>query len=336
MRMKAVLRELDRRDFLRGFAAAGVGAFTSACVSFARREDEPCIPRHGSRERVSLAMHTLPVGVKEPFSVLHISDTHLTAAYGYEREWTEFAAERTACFGGRQEEALKASLAWAREHVEAVIHTGDLIDFQSEANFDLARRYFAAADGWLTGATGNHEYHFLPREKGVAPGEAYFAQGRARLRDVVPFDATFHATVVRGVNFVCMEHVYGCVSERQARLFWDEAAKGLPIVLCQHVPFFTDEIWRAARKFWYGRGRRFDGGTLPAPTGSDSVSGAYRLQREDPVTREFIARLRREPLLKAILAGHLHFDVSERFSSTAVQLVAGANFMGHGQEILFT
>ena len=51
------------------------------------------------------------------------------------------------------------------------------------------------------------------------------------------------------------------------------------------------------------------------------------------MTREFIARLRREPLLKAILAGHLHFDVAEQFSSTAVQLVAGVAIFTPGARI---
>ena len=57
---------------------------------------------------------------------------------------------------------------------------------------------------------------------------------------------------------------------------------------------------------------------------------------EDSVTREFLAYLKGEPLLKAILAGHLHLAVQERFSPTAIQYVVGGNFMFHGQEIFFT
>ena len=45
---------------------------------------------------------------------------------------------------------------------------------------------------------------------------------------------------------------------------------------------------------------------------------------------------RREPLLKAILAGHMHITIQEKFSSTATQFVVGGNFMFHGEEILFT
>ena len=66
------------------------------------------------------------------------------------------------------------------------------------------------------------------------------------------------------------------------------------------------------------------------------MRGDYQRQEEDPVTRAFLADLRREPLLKGILAGHLHFDVQDRFSPTAMEYVVGGNFLFRGQEIMFT
>ena len=41
-------------------------------------------------------------------------------------------------------------------------------------------------------------------------------------------------------------------------------------------------------------------------------------------------------LLKGILAGHLHIDVNDRFSPTAMQYVVAGNFMFRGQHVLFT
>ena len=53
------------------------------------------------------------------------------------------------------------------------------------------------------------------------------------------------------------------------------------------------------------------------------------------MTRDFIAYLKQEPLLKGILAGHEHFTMQDRFSPTAIQYIVGSNFLFHGQEILF-
>ena len=63
--------------------------------------------------------------------------------------------------------------------------------------------------------------------------------------------------------------------------------------------------------------------------------GDYKRQKEDPVTRDFIAYLKGERLLKAILAGHLHITVQDRFSPTAMEYVVGGNFLFCGQEVLF-
>ena len=64
-------------------------------------------------------------------------------------------------------------------------------------------------------------------------------------------------------------------------------------------------------------------------------TGDYLAQKEDKTTREFISYLKQEPLLKAILAGHLHITVEEQFSPTARQYVVAGNFLLHGREVLF-
>ena len=117
--------------------------------------------------------------------------------------------------------------------------------------------------------------------------------------------------------------MYGYVTADQVERFRAEVAKGLPIILCMHVPFYTPHIWRANMKFWTP-GRKFAGGPVP------DARGDYIKQQKD------IAYLKKEPLLKGILAGHLHIAVQDRFSPTAMQYVVGGNFMFHGQEVLFT
>ena len=77
---------------------------------------------------------------KSPFPVLHISDTHLTAVGTDENaKKHQLNRLRTLTFGGRQEEALRDSIAWAKEPCDCLVHTGDLIDWQSEANFALVK-----------------------------------------------------------------------------------------------------------------------------------------------------------------------------------------------------
>jgi hypothetical protein len=48
---------------------------------------------------------------------------------------------------------------------------------------------------------------------------------------------------------------------------------------------------------------------------------------------DFAAYLKAQPLLKGILAGHLHIDIQDRFSPTAMEFLVGGNFLFHGEEI---
>ena len=318
---------IDRRTFFKRVAGAGALIATSQLPMLA--EDNPAVfPKRGKYERLSLSYATVEIGLEQPFSVLHISDTHLTAAYEHENEKKHQLHEnRTTTFGGRQEEALRDALTWAKQHVDYVVHTGDLIDWQSEANFDLVKKYFEEG---VIGSLGNHEFStdmWLsdPKEEHT---EAYKDNTRKVLQGVYPFDISLYSQVVNGVNFVTLDDVYGYVTEEKVRLFKEEVAKGLPIVLCMHVPFFTDNIWRAAVRFWSDKGK-MTYSAVPKPNGD------YKLQQGDAVTRDFIQYLKHEPLLRCILAGHEHVTVEDQFSPTCREYVVAGNFLFHGREVLF-
>ena len=317
--------DISRRSFL-----TGVGGLVAVwrLPSFA---DNPAVfPERGKFERLQLAYLHVSAGATAPFSILHISDTHLTEAYPDEPDADgklKSKERRTRTFGGRQEEALRDSLAWAKENVDYVLHTGDLIDWQSQANFDLVKKYYGGA---MFGSMGNHEFYtYLPGEK-MTGQEPFKERSWPLLKAAYPVDPRFSAQTVNGVNFICIDDVFGTVQPDQVERFHAEARKGLPIVLCMHVPFHTDGIWRCDCKYWGGVNRKYRNAAIPDPAGD------YKRQKEDPVTRDFIAYLKGEKLLKAILAGHLHITVQDRFSPTAMQYVVGGNYGFVGQEVLFT
>lgn len=312
--------DMTRRSFLAGGAAFGGLVATSRLPAFA--DDPSLFPERGRWERLSIACHHIEAGASKPFSILHISDTHLTAVYPDESEWTRnFMARRSKTFGGRQEEALRDSLSWAKEHVDYVMHTGDLIDAQSRANLDLVRKYYGIGGEAMGGSLGNHEFYH--GQKGE--DEAGKAASRELLSKAYPFDVTLASSVVNGVNFVSLANVDGTVSVEQATRFEAEVKKGLPIILCMHCPFGTAKINRAATKFWARKDLK----------GVPDVS-RWKERHRDPATKDFVAYLRAQPSLKGILAGHLHIDIQDRFSPTATEYLVGGNFLFHGEEITFS
>ena len=326
----------NRRNFIKS-AILGTGGLLAADALAVTEKTPSCaadcwdvFEKRGSHERLTLAYQHVKIGLEKPFSVLHISDTHLCAADERESEFKRaFAERRNQVFGGRMEAALRDSLAWAKANVDVVLHTGDLIDFQTQANYDLVRKYLCEAPN-LFGCAGNHEYQGRNEGEIITNDFKYNDLTAEEVRKAIPYAKRIDSVIVGGVNFVSLEQTYGVVCEEQVEGFGKEVQKGLPIVLCMHAPFMTDAIWRASCRFWAGYGKKYRSAHLEA------AKGDYRRQLEDPLTTSFIARLKKEPLLKAICAGHLHITISDEFSPTAKEYVVGGNFLFHGQEILFT
>ena len=314
--------DISRRNFLLGGGMA-VGGIVATSALPAIAEDDPSLfPGRGRFERLTVQYYAIKAGATKPFTVLHISDTHLTAAYPDEGEWErKIAYRRIRTFGGRQEEALRDSIAWAKEHVDYLVHTGDLIDFQSRANFDLVKKYYGEGGAMMLGCLGNHE-HYRGKKMAKKDGTPLpAAVVPDMLKDSYPFPNDFCSTVINGVNIVMIDDSTDTVSADQASRFEAEVKKGMPIILCMHCPFPTREIVRAASRFW----RR------------DNLKGLRNMDRfveryRDKTTADFVAYLRAQPLLKGVLCGHGHLGVVDNFSPTAKQYEVAGNFMFHGQE----
>ena len=322
---------MDRRGFIGWIGGLMAVSALPGCRR-AKREllcDDPSLfPNRDPRMALSLEFQHIQAGATEPFSVLHISDTHFTAAYEHEDVFRcGKSRARAQVFGGRQEEAFRDSLIWAKANCDYVLHTGDLIDFQSEANFDLVRKYYGET---VFGPVGNHEFYtYLPDEKRTGL-ESFKDRSWPILRERYPADARFSSKIVNGVNFICLDNVFGRVACEQVEAFRAEAKRGLPMILCMHVPFFTDELHLMAKRYWADSGHNFR--NVPG----HEPNGDWERQMSDKTTVDFIAYLKSEKLLRGLLVGHEHVTMQDRFSETAMEYVVGGNFMFHGQEVLFT
>ena len=312
---------MNRREFLKESLSLGGLVATSALPSFGR----------GILEQLSQVHVKIEAGASAPFSVLHISDTHLAFCDREERPGLmEHARKRTELFGGMQEEALRTSIAWAKEHTDYLVHTGDIIDFVSEANLRKVRECFGDAAGAVTGSAGNHEYQERcesPKATGLTEA-AFRARHAAEVDAVLPFAAGFSSTVVNGVNFVAIDDAYRRITAEQMTKFEAEVKKGLPIVLLMHVPPFTERLCEAKTKYFNLTGK------YRGPQLADRAKGSFIGCGFDAPTDDFLRYLRSEKALKGILAGHIHLTAQDRFSPTAMEYVIGGNFLHAAEEVM--
>ena len=297
-------------------------------------------PADGPQSLKNIRRITISAGATKPFGALHISDTHLTRVDARDNQRKKsLAASRQRVFPWA-EHYFDAAIRYARERDLMLLHTGDLIDFVSEANLDFVAMQLGIGS-WFVSA-GNHEYSQYVGE--AKEDAAYKAQSFDKVQRAYPNNLKVASQVINGINFVALDDVYYNVTAEQHELMRREVEKGLPIVLMCHVPFYTPKHCADVLKGNNGLAGYVTGApfeitqtyqTNPSLGPDEQWRNRSVQQRSDEPTLEFIAWLKQQPLLKAILCGHCHHFYEEQFSPTAVQYVVGAGYNGDAYEIEF-
>lgn len=281
----------------------------------------------------------IAVGAAKPFGAVHVSDTHIVRVDKRDDERKmKLAAGR--CYFPHGEHYLDEAIHLAQTDGDLLLHTGDLIDFVSAANLDLVEDHFAGND-WFVSA-GNHEFSQYVGE--AKEDAAYKAQSFDRVQAAYPNSLAFASRIVNGVNFVAIDDVYYNVTPEIHEQVKKEVEKGLPIVLLCHVPFYGPELYKFVMAATNNRCAFVTGAPddLVAtyekgkvyPKGEEWRHRGVQ-QKTDRPTADFIAWLKEQKLLKAILCGHLHYFFEERFSPTAMQYVCSATYKGDAHRIRF-
>ena len=283
---------------------------------------------------------TINVGAEKPFSALHISDSHLTRVYDSESQRKRDLSKRRQRIFPWAAHYFDAPIRYAADNDMIMLHTGDLIDFVSEANLSFIEGQLGVGN-WFASA-GNHEYSQFVGE--AREDAAYKAQSYDKVQAAYPNNLTLASQVVNGVNFVAIDDVYYNFTEQQHELMEREVKRGLPIVMMCHVPLYTPRHCEYGLKQTKGLAAYLTGAPLeitskyreyPNLAPDEKWRNRSIQQRADKPTLDFIAWLKEQPELKAILCGHTHYFFEERFSPSAIQYTVAAGYQGAGYAIKF-
>lgn len=285
-----------------------------------------------------LLHETVDVGAARPFRALLAADNHLCRIGEIEATadpvLADQTARRSARFAAAEESfaGLRALLAEPERADDPLFHAGDLADFATDANFAAAAAFWNEnARRPLLAAPGNHEYCRLLGDE-LSSG-ADIAARAARIAGNWPNLVDF-ATLEHGdVLFVAMDDAFHRVTETQRRAFRREAARGLPLVLLVHAPFWTPELGAVMLE-------RTGGHALYCVGAPDEIVKNYHepyrtAQRADAPTRDFLEDLRATPNLRAVLAGHVHVFHRSDLLPGVPQICAAPGFVGQAVELEF-
>ncbi len=259
----------------------------------------------------------LNVGAEKPFTLLHVSDTHLCLADDRDDERKiQLAAHRTTRFP--EAEATLAEIERvAKEKNLTIAHTGDLLDFVSWKNIDEAKRFCDEHDVFM--AAGNHEFSLYVGE--AVEDAAYRNQSLEKVQAAFKNDIRFSSRKINGVNLIAIDNGYYLFEQEQLDALKAEIALGLPIILFMHTPLYAEDL--VAKHLRHEKNVVLYQMAAPEKYLEKYPEDRYRQQKADAVTQEAYDLIVNCPQIKAVIAGHLHYDFEGKIHDALPQIVTG-------------
>ena len=268
------------------------------------------------------------IGLDKPVKLLHVTDTHIT-------HWDERNDDLKKKYCGPVEKAdqirdyFLETIDYCNKNCDMMAHTGDLINVLTYKSLEVVRDCFAKSENYLAIA-GNHEFSQFCGESWE--DTAYKMNTHQLVRGILGFDLFFSAKQVGGINVVGIDNGYYHVEPWQLWRLQREVKKGLPVVLMMHVPLFEQGLYE--RMLVEGKG-------IPYLMGCDDEHllpvEEFRAVQQRPTEDDlrFIDYVHSEPLIKCVLAGHVHINYESVLPGNTLQLVTGLNCEGISREITF-
>ena len=269
--------------------------------------------------RMYFTADTIDIGIDEPFYFIHIGDTHLS--YIDERDSGDERLVETARnrldFCPTDLRMLDDVSLKAQELGAFIVNTGDLIDFISQKNLDLAKDFNSKNDVFTS--AGNHEYLVYIWND----GDNY--ERRDRVRDTVKpsftNDIEFSVRIEHGVKFIAIDNSFHNIDEWQLERFKEELAKDdMPVILALHVPLYAPDMFEfqmASLNYEYPAWLMNVPEELMRKYNYSEEY--YEEQKANEFTKEFYDLILNTPEIKAIVTGHNHAHFVSQVTPTLKQ-----------------
>ncbi|MBE6812031.1 MAG: metallophosphoesterase [Ruminococcaceae bacterium] len=250
-----------------------------------------------------------------PFTILHLSDTHLCLAdERNDEKKIKLAKSRTESFP-QAEQMIKHIEEFNKESRHTIVHTGDLIDFVSFANLDAAKEFTDKNDVFM--AAGNHEFSLYVGE--TFEDTAYRNQSLDLVQQAFKNNIRYSSRIINGVNFVAIDNSYYLFDEKQLNFLKEQTERPFPVILLLHTPLYTESLYTHMMNNLHNSCAYL----MNVPTEKMTMYSDHRLRQQtaDTTTTQAYDLIINCSEIKAILTGHLHFDYEDKITDTLTQYV---------------
>ena len=252
------------------------------------------------------------------YEIWFLSDTHIIVEDGSEDEQIlAYAEERKPGF--ENESGYSSAVIFSQfidkaneQKPDLVLLGGDIIDFPSEANVAFLTSELGRLEVPYMMTYGNHDWTF-PWEYMTETGwntyrpmlEEVMTDDCLELEDLVVVAVDNSSNQADAASLITLKQAY-------------ELNK--PILVLSHVPLSTEALIARAKEDWGSPvtlGMQVHGGIAP----NEASTELWNMTHEE------------ESLIKAVLAGHVHFAYEEALDEATVEIITDAGFKGKATKI---
>ena len=262
---------------------------------------------------------TIKIGLEKPLKILHMTDSHLP--FYCKTDHPNMINQGKKRNEKQSIKNLNKLIEYGEKNCDLIIHTGDLIDYISKPCVEFAKE-FLKRDKFLFVA-GNHEY---AKYDGKKEDMAYRLNSMEEIGGY-PVNIFFNSHIVGDVNFVGRDDCYHQAEYEQLEMLKDEVKKGFPIILFMHAPLYEEELYKKSYKFWNGEICLLGSDSVRHPEVIGDIAEPFES------TKAFYEYVTKEPMIKAVLAGHLHFGFESRLPGGTMQYVTNRGDRGNARLI---
>ena len=242
-------------------------------------------------------------GVLKPFTFAHLTDVHLSECDDRNEDLIPFMAKRDARFGRPTDIARELFEETNSYLPDFVAITGDLVDVPTEACLESAGRLLQSLDAPFYFCMGNHEWG----DRVSPPHQEYW---RDRLRAWTPQPLDWFVQRWQGVDLLFVDDSDYQITSRQLDLTRTLLEAGRPCLLFVHIPMVIETLIEPTEAKWR----------------SPILIGAAHKAGVQPNTAAFCDLVKESPHVKAIFAGHIHFDHVDEYREGCCQYVTSPAF----------
>jgi 3',5'-cyclic AMP phosphodiesterase CpdA len=270
-------------------------------------------------------------GISRPYTIMHITDSHLTESDAREDEAGLKNAERRQGTFPCDEVRAKLSAAVARSNelnVDCTVFTGDIVDFPTAGNVETMQELFSRLTAPFLYTFGNHDWRFSHHPASVETRDAYtsmFAAAAGGNPLCQAFDLGGE------LRLITIDNSLYQISEEQLAFVREQLRTELPCLLFYHIPLALPTLMPKVIEVW--KKPLVMAGERTNPDTGEELTVA----EPQEATRKFCELLTggESANLMAVFCGHVHFPHQDSFGGTKYQYIAEPCFRGGSRKITF-